>query len=150
MNIGKYCTRNVITATTDMGIVEASKLMRKYHVGSLVVVSQNTDGSIPVGIITDRDIMIEVIAEEVPIDSVTIEDVMTRSPVVLREDDSFFESINLMRDKGIRRLPVTDSLGKLTGILATDDLLRFIYEELGNLVSLVYKEQMKEYKKRSD
>jgi predicted transcriptional regulator len=133
-----------------MGIVEASKLMRKYHVGSLVVVSQNSEGSIPIGIITDRDIVIEIIAEEVPIDSVTIKDVMTRSPVVLREDDNFFESINLMREKGIRRLPVTDSLGKLTGILAADDLLRFIYEELGNLVSLVYKEKMKEYKKRSE
>lgn len=149
MNIGKYCTRNVITADIDSNIIEAAKVMRQHHVGSLVVVSRDNDGARPVGIVTDRDLVIEVLAEEVPVDSVTIEDVMTRSPITAREDDDVFTTMQTMRSKGIRRIPITDSLGLLVGILTSDDLLAVIYEEMGNLVSLISHEQMEEYRKRS-
>lgn len=149
MNIGKYCTRNIITADKETSIVEAAKLMRQHHVGSLVVVSRDTDGDRPIGILTDRDIVVEVLAEEVAVDSVTIEDVMTRSPVTAREDEDIFTTMETMRAKGIRRIPVTDSLGLLAGILSSDDLLGVIYEEMGNMVSLISHEQIEELRKRS-
>ena len=149
MNIGKYCTRNVITADKDSNVIEASKLMRKYHVGSLIVVSNDSDGLRPVGILTDRDIVIEILAEEVPIESVSVRDIMSRSPVIAREDDDIFMTMETMRVKGIRRLPVVDSLGILVGVLTTDDLLGVIYEEMGNIVSLISREQLQEYKKHT-
>ena len=148
MNIGKYCSHNVITAQKESSIYEAAQLMRRHHIGVLVIVTGNSDGNRPVGIITDRDIVMEVIAEQIPLDAVTIEDVMTRSPLVGREDDDIFSTMEIMREKGIRRLPVIDSLGLLTGILTTDDLLQVIYEEMGNIISLITREQMQELKKR--
>ena len=144
MNIGKYCTRNVITAHKENSIMEAADLMRRHHIGVLVIV----DGNRPTGILTDRDIVMEVIAEEIPLDSVAIEDVMTRSPVTGREDDDIFTTMEMMRKKGIRRLPVTDSLGLLVGIVTTDDLLQVIYEEMGNIISLITREQVQEQKNR--
>lgn len=149
MNIGKYCIRDVITADKGTNLLEAAKLMRQHHVGSLVIISRDSDGGRPIGILTDRDIVIEVLAEEVPLDSVSVEDVMTRSPIIAREDNDIFATMEKMRVKGIRRLPVTDSLGILTGIVTTDDLLRVIYEELGNLLSLISREQAEEHMKRA-
>lgn len=149
MNVGKYCNRDVITADKGTNLLEAAKLMRQHHVGSLVIVSRDSDGNRPIGIITDRDIVIEVLGEDVALDSVSVEDVMTRSPIIAREDNDIFSTMERMRVKGVRRLPVTDSLGILTGIITTDDLLRVIYEELGNLVSLISREQAEEFRKRT-
>jgi len=149
MNTGNVCIRNVISAAKDMGILEAAKLMRQHHVGCLVVVTRDEDGPRPIGIITDRDIVIEVLAEEVPLDTVIVEDVMTRLPLIARENDDLFDTIEMMRAKGVRRIPVTDSLGLLVGILTIDDLLKIIYEEMGNVVSLIFREQISEHKLRS-
>lgn len=149
MNIGKYCTRNVITARKESSIPEAARLMREHHVGSLVVVNRDEDGDRPLGILTDRDIVVEVIGEEIPLESVSVQDVMTRSPVIAREDDDFFATMEMMRVRGIRRLPVTNSLGILVGIMTTDDLMRIIYEEMGNIISLISREQAEELKRRS-
>jgi len=147
MNVGKYCTRDVIITDTDSSILDVTKLMRTHHVGSVVIVSGNNDDVRPVGIITDRDIVVEVLAKDVPLDSITVQDVMSRSPVLAREDDDLFATMETMRHKGIRRIPVVDSLGLLVGILTTDDLLEIIYEEVGNIVSLVSHEQKLEHKK---
>jgi CBS domain-containing protein len=150
MNVGEQCTRNVITATKECGIVESAKLMRQHHVGSLIIVSEHHDGARPVGILTDRDLVIEVLALDVPLDSVTVGDVMTSSLVFATEDDDLFETMEKMREKGIRRLPVTDEIGRLVGILTADDLLVGIYEQLGNMVSLITHEQLKEFRTRTD
>ena len=148
MYIGKYCTRDVITADKDTGIVEAAKLMRRHHVGSLVIISRDGNGGKPIGILTDRDIVMEVLAEDVAVDSVAIEDIMTRTPVTVREDEDVFTTMETMRARGIRRIPVTDSQGLVVGILTSDDLLAVIYEEMGNMVSLISHEQMEETRKR--
>ena len=74
---------------------------------------------------------------------------MTRSPLIAREDDDLFDTIEMMRAKGVRRIPVTDSLGLLVGILTIDDLLKIIYEEMGNVVSLIFRAQISEHKLRS-
>ena len=147
MNVGNYCTRDVIITDADSSILEVTRLMRKHHVGSVVIVSRNKDGVSPAGIITDRDIVVEVLAKDVPLDSITVEDVMSRSPVTAREDDDLFATMEIMRQKGIRRIPVVNSPGLLVGILTTDDLLEIIYEEVGNIVSLISHEQKKELKK---
>ena len=77
MSIGEFCTREVVIAERDTGIVELTQLMRKHHVGDVVVVEKKGDLAVPVGIITDRDIVVELIAGEVDLDSVTTGDVMS-------------------------------------------------------------------------
>jgi CBS domain-containing protein len=95
----------------------------------------------PVGIVTERDIVIEVIAKELPIDKVTVGDLMCRELVLAREDDDLLDAIQLMRRKGVRRLPVVDKSGVLVGILTADDLIELIAEQLQAMTGLIGREQ---------
>jgi CBS domain-containing protein len=149
MKIGKVCNREVIVTEKGSNVLEAAKLMRQHHVGSLLVISRDSDGNRPVGIITDRDIVVEVLAEEVPLDKIAVEDLMTKSLIVANEDDDLFDAVQKMRVKGVRRIPVVDAKGLLTGIFTMDDLIELLHEELGNIVSLVSREQKMEQKQRA-
>jgi len=148
MKIGKVCNREVIVTDKGSNVLEAAKLMRQHHVGSLLVISRESDGNRPVGIITDRDIVVEVLAEEVPLDKIAVEDLMTKSLVVANEDDDLFDTVRKMRVKGVRRIPVVDTKGLLVVIFTMDDLIELLHEELGNIVSLVSREQKMEQKQR--
>ena len=148
MKIGKVRNREVIVTDKGSNVLEAAKLMRQHHVGSLVVISRDSDGSRPVGIITDRDIVVEILAEEVPLDKVAVEDLMTKSLIIANEDDDLFDTVRKMRVKGVRRIPVVDAKGLLVGIFTMDDLIELLHEELGNIVSLVTREQKMEQKQR--
>lgn len=148
MKIGKVCNREVVVTDKGNNVLEAAKLMRQHHVGSLLVISRDSDGIRPVGIITDRDIVVEILAEEVPLDKVAVEDLMTKSLVVANEDDDLFDAVQKMRVKAVRRIPVIDAKGLLIGIFTMDDLIELLHEELGNIVSLVSREQKIEQKQR--
>lgn len=148
MKIGKVCNREVIVTDKGSNVLEAAKLMRQHHAGSLLVISKDSDGIRPVGIITDRDIVVEVLAEEVPLDKVAVEDLMIKSLVVANEDDDLFDAVQKMRVKAVRRIPVVDAKGLLVGIFTMDDLIELLHEELGNIVSLVSREQKMEQKQR--
>jgi signal-transduction protein with cAMP-binding, CBS, and nucleotidyltransferase domain len=130
MSIGEFCTRTVVIAEKDTGIVELTQLMRKHHVGDVVVVEKHVDGMVPVGIITDRDIVVELIAEEVDLKSVSIGDVMSTELITAREKDGLWDTLQLMRSQGIRRLPVVNEKGFLEGILTVDDFIELLADEL--------------------
>lgn len=136
MTIGQFCTREVIVAEKDTGIVELTKLMRNHHVGDVVVVDKQGDLVVPVGIITDRDIVVELIAAEVDLDSVTTGDVMSPELITGRENEGLWDTMQLMRNKGIRRLPVVNERGGLEGILTFDDLIDLLAEELSLLAKV--------------
>jgi signal-transduction protein with cAMP-binding, CBS, and nucleotidyltransferase domain len=148
MNAGELCNRDVVTATRDTTISQAALLMRDQHVGSLIVVEKTTGGVEPVGIITDRDIVIEVIAEGVAIDSVTVGDVMTYALLKVQEQESVFDTAQRMRARGVRRVPVIGANGELAGILALDDILGLLSEELSLLTRVTAREAEQEKKKR--
>lgn len=80
MPIGEICNREVVIVRKEDSILEAAKLMREYHVGDVVVVDDREGRVIPLGILTDRDIVVELIAKEVPLDSVSVQDVMSEGP----------------------------------------------------------------------
>ena len=135
MLVGEYCHREVVAIPRQTGISEAARLMRQHHVGSLVIVDENDGRRQPVGIVTDRDLVIEVLAQDVPIEQLTLEDIM-RSPLETAwEDDSVLDTLQRMRRLGVRRLPVIDARGSLSGILAVDDLLDLISTSLSDIVS---------------
>jgi len=131
MRIKDICSRVVVVAEPGTDLREAARLMRDHHVGALVVV-EGTDGSRrPIGIVTDRDIVVEVVAAVgVEPESVKIGDVMSRELVVANEDVGVFEAVDLMQDRGARRLPVVDADGRLIGIITLDDVLRMVAGEL--------------------
>ena len=146
MNAGNFCTREVVTAKDSFSVLEAARLMRRHHVGCLIVTADD-NGSRPVGILTDRDIVIEVLAEEVPLDSVAVKDIMSYSPVIAREDDDILTALRLMEERGVRRIPVTNSRDELTGILSTDDIIKVLHQGLGNILSICNREFAQERQK---
>jgi CBS domain-containing protein len=143
MTVGKFCNREVIIAEKDSTVTEVAKLMRRHHVGDVVIVDSN-DGKVkPIGILTDRDIVIELIACDVALDSVAAGDVMSYELVTAREGDSIWDTLQLMRAKGIRRVPViNDDTDELEGILSIDDLLELFSEELNLLAKVPFREQL--------
>ena len=121
--------------------VEAAKLMREYHAGSIVIIEERNGVRYPVGLVTDRDLVIELIAKEVDINSVTLGDVMYRDIILGKENDDVNETIMIMRQRGIRRLPVVDDSGALVGIVTLDDLIDLIAEQLKDIATLIGKQQ---------
>src|SRR3954465_8202720 len=108
--------------------------MRKHHVGDLVVVDQANGGArIPVGIITDRDIVVSVIALGLDPTGLLVGDIMSDELLTATEEDDVYETIVRMRFRGIRRVPVVNSIGALTGIISVDDVLEFLAEEMSEL-----------------
>lgn len=137
MSVGEYCNREVIITDRHTSIVDAAKLMRQHHVGDLVVVQEVEGENVPIGIITDRDIVIEMLAKEIPLNSVTVVDLMTRELATVREDADLWDTLAQMRSLGLRRMPVINSRGGLSGILTTDDALELLTEGLTDVVRLV-------------
>ena len=149
MNAGELCNRQVITANRDTNVSEAAQLMRDKHVGSLIIVEERDNHMEPVGMLTDRDIVIEVLAEKVDPEAVTVGDIMTRAVLKVCEQDSVLETAQRMRARGVRRVPVITNQGELVGVLAQDDILKLVSEELSLLVEVTTREAEQEARKRS-
>ena len=100
MSIGEICNRETVFTTKDSSISQAAQLMREHHVGDLVVVEENAGRRIPVGILTDRDLVIEILAKDVDMNAVTVGDVMSSELLTARESDGLYETLQRMRAKG--------------------------------------------------
>ena len=141
MSVGAICNRNVAVVTKESSIQEAAELMRKRHVGDLVVVGRDHNRKIPIGILTDRDIVVELIAKKVPFDAVTVGDIMSYELVTAMEDDDMLQTLKLMRAKGARRLPIVDSSGSLVGVLTVDDIVELLAATLTDVSKLIERQQ---------
>lgn len=130
MKIGELCTREVVYCERNAGVLEVAQLMRNHHVGDLVVGEKREGRLAPVGVVTDRDLVVKVLAEGVAPQTLTAGDLMTRIVVTAPESASVHEAIERMRAEGIRRLPVVGAGGVLVGLLAADDITEFLAEEL--------------------
>ena len=144
MPIGEICNREVVIAEKSLPVVAAAQLMRTHHVGDLVVVEEREGRRHPVGIVTDRDIVVEVVAAGVNPEALKVGDIMGASVATVRESEGLFETLRYMRDKGVRRMPVVDAAGALVGILTLDDLLSLLAEEMMELAKLVSHERQRE------
>lgn len=148
MSAGEYCNREVVVIDKSASVREAVGLMRAHHVGDVVVVGQDNGERKPIGILTDRDIVLEILAEDVDLDVVNVGDVMSYELETVGEDVKLMDAIKIMRTKGIRRIPVVSPTGGLVGILAVDDVLELISEQLSDLVGLVVRERKVEAARR--
>jgi signal-transduction protein with cAMP-binding, CBS, and nucleotidyltransferase domain len=148
MPISQICNREVIVARHDKNVLEAAKLMRQYHVGTVVVVEEQDGRQVPRGIVTDRDLVVEILAAEVDPKRIQIGDIVTEELISVRENCGIFKAIEYMRHKGVRRLPVVDDAGVLIGLVTLDDLLALLAEELSALAKLVEHEQKIEASRR--
>lgn len=148
LDAGAICTRLVTVAERTMPVDEAARLMRAHHVGSLVVADDTPAGRVPVGMLTDRDIVMTVVAKDVDPRTLQVQDVMSADLVTVRSDASVIDLLRTMRAKGLRRLPVTDDAGVLVGLVSLDDLLGIVTEELRATVAAIEAEQARESRLR--
>lgn len=146
MNVGKTCRQNVVTVRPFDELTAAARLMRENHIGYLVVVEPDVgDASVkPVGVLTDRDIVVAVVARETDPRSLRVGDVMTRQPVVAAEGDSIATALQEMRRIGVRRLPVVGQRGQLVGVLSLDDVLDGLAADLQSVAGSIRREQQVE------
>jgi len=148
MGVGHYCNREVVVTEKDATIQEIAQLMREHHVGDVIIVELTPGGNRPVGIVTDRDLVVEILAQEVDPASVTAADFMSAEPVTAGEKDGLLDTLEQMYTHGVRRMPVVNDQGDLEGILVADDLLELISEQISDLARLVKREILEEKVKR--
>lgn len=144
MPIGEICNRGVVCAKRDATVKTAARLMREHHVGSVVVVDEPEEKRIPAGIVTDRDITVAVVALGLDPEVIQIGDIMGTRLVSVKEDWGIAEVVELMQLRSVRRLVVTDRDGYLVGIVAADDVLSLLAEEMSSLASMVGGERKRE------
>ena len=132
--------RDVVTVAPETTLAECAQLMRQEHVGSVVVLAQDK----PVGIVTDRDIVIEAVAVQLDPATLTAGDVMSEPLATVRESEDLLDALARMREHGVRRLPVVDGSGKLSVLLAVDNVLEVLAEQVDSVVRVVKAEQTKE------
>lgn len=127
--LGKICIKPVVTASAEMTMDQAARAMRSKNVGALVVVNARR----PVGMLTDRDVMIEVVAKGMDPATVRVGDVMSKTPITIREDLGILDAAKAFAKTGVRRLPVVTKSGVLVGLIAVDDLLMLLGNEMGHM-----------------
>jgi CBS domain-containing protein len=146
MLLRKLVKRDVVTVDPDASVLEAARLMRAEHVGDLVVTGP---GRRPIGILTDRDIVVSVVAKDFEhLPKLAVKDVLTPDPIVAMEDEDAETVLFRMRRGGVRRIPVIDRQGVLVGIFAIDDILELLADDLRGVVALVTKQRRVEESRR--
>ena len=146
MSNRSLCKRVVVTIHRDATVQDAALFMRSSHIGNVVVVDA-VDTRRPVGIITDRDIAVEVVAQGLAPAQTLVGSVMSAPVVTLREDDGFLEALDKMSARGVRRAPVVDRDGRLKGMVSVDDLVPLLARELAKIGALIRHEQAAEMRK---
>lgn len=127
----EFCNRRVAIAKRIETLADAAARMRAQHVGSLVVVEDRDGLRKPVGVLTDRDIVVRILAHaNHHIDSMLVEDAMSRDPITAFEDEDVARVIDRMRSHGVRRIPIVDADGGLAGIITFDEIFRYMVDEL--------------------
>jgi CBS domain-containing protein len=142
MDIRALYNSPVITVKATDELYTATNVMREQHVGYVVVVESVPLGgwSRPVGVLTDRDIVVSVLAKGLDPKAVTVGDVMTRQPLVVAEDKSLEFALEEMRRVGVRRVPVVGAAGQLLGLLSLDDAIQHLARQLFEVAGSIRKE----------
>jgi CBS domain-containing protein len=147
MSLEEICRRRVFTVAPKASAEEAARRMARKHVGALIVIDGKRR---PVGIVTDRDLTMLVLARGRPGKTTLVEQVMTREPATIHVEAGIADATALMREHGVRRLPVVDARGVLFGIVSFDDILSLLGEELSSLAIALGHELFREKRERRD
>lgn len=144
MNVSRIYTRSLIAAQRSNSLQKAAALMRTHHVGALLVTDDEPNSDRAIGIVTDRDLVVQVIADGIAPEKRTIGEVMTPGISTISETSDVHEAIEVMRSDGIRRLAVADEHGTLLGVLSFDDVIDAIAVELSGLADSIRSERERE------
>lgn len=148
MLLKEICAPDVVCCAADRSVLHAARLMRQHHVGDLIVVEDLESDPSPIGVVTDRDLVVEVLGKELDPARVTLRQIM-RTPVVIASmAEDVTQALERMKFHGVRRIPVVDESSKLVGVLALDDLLKRLATDAASLAEVVIREQDREHRIR--
>jgi CBS domain-containing protein len=144
MSVGRVCSRETVICRGGESLATVARLMTERHVGSVVVVDDHGGAVFPIGMLTDRDIVRAALSAGRSLEQMTALAAATPDPLVVREDDDLAEALDLMLRRGVRRAPVIDRSGALVGIVAVDDLVGYLGEQIAKLARLVETQRTRE------
>ena len=147
MQLKDICILDVACCTRETTIIAAARMMRQLHTGDLIVID-DSDERIPAGIITDRDIVVEVLGQGRDPTKTTVADVMTTQLVIASDSEEVSQALERMRTHGVRRVPVVGEGGRVVGIVTLDDMLKLHAEQASALLDIIVKEQNHEGRAR--
>jgi len=150
MKVGETCKHGVVYVESTASVLDAARKMRTFHVGNLVVIDpESAPGKRPVGILTDRDIAVGIVAKAPEyLENLRVEEVMTGDLVTISESEDIWTAVKRMREHGVRRLPVTNPRDSLVGIISLDDIVGLLAEQLTDLSVVVKRQTDAEHKLR--
>lgn len=148
MKLKELCVLEVACCPRDASVAAAARLMRQLHTGDLIVVDETDGAREPIGIVTDRDIIMQVVAEGRDPNQTEVAAVMGTPLVIANLDEDVDVAVERMKTHGVRRLPIVDDSGNIYGILTLDDIQRLQAEQAGALAAIVSKEQTREHRHR--
>ncbi|HLF09661.1 MAG TPA: CBS domain-containing protein [Gammaproteobacteria bacterium] len=144
MSVSTVCNHNVATIDSDEDIVEAAVRMREAHVGDLIVVERRDGRAVPIGIITDRDIVVGIVAKKTQPALVKVGDAMSAELLTVHQDNGIEFALREMRRVGVRRVPVLGDNRELVGVLSIDDVIDHLAVQLGHIADIIRLEQQAE------
>ncbi|MGD8325212.1 MAG: CBS domain-containing protein [Gammaproteobacteria bacterium] len=147
MTVEAVFNPNVATIDSQASVQEAAELMRHEHVGDLIVTELRNELTVPIGVITDRDIVIEIVARKAEPSQIRVGDTVWRELLALREDAGIAYALRAMHRAGVRRAPVVKATGALSGVLAIDDVLEHLADLLGEVAGTIRAQQAAEAKR---
>lgn len=148
MLLKEICTLDVVYCDPNITVLAAARLMRQRHVGDVIVVDDPKNDQTPIGMVTDRDIVVEVLGKELDPAKVAVREIMRTPVVVASTSEDVSRAIERMKVHGVRRIPVMDEHRKLAGVLSLDDLLRQFATDAAALAEIVSSEQNREHRLR--
>jgi CBS domain-containing protein len=148
MLLKDLCTPDVVSCAPDRSALHAARLMREHHVGDVVVVEETESGQAPLGVVTDRDLVVEVLGKELDPARVTLRQIMRTPAVIASTSEDVMQALERMKAHGVRRIPVVDEASRLVGILSLDDLLKRLAADAAALAEIIAREQDREHRTR--
>jgi CBS domain-containing protein len=146
MNVSEHCCHGVVSISDTADVVTAARLMRDQHVGLLAVFHQGDVTRRLTGVLTDRDIVMQVTASDRDAHVVKVQEVMTRQPILAYENDELSDVLQVMRLAGIRRVPVVNNDGTAVGVIALDDAIELITGLLCDISGSIRSERHHEWR----
>jgi len=149
MKVGEMCSRGVVSTFEGASLRDVAALMKERHVGAVVVIAKFPTTPQPAGIITDWEIVRAQLTHVADLSRLRVADVMTKSPLRLRDDDELEDAVETLRESGVRRAPVVNARGDLVGFLSTDDLIAEVARQVSTLARMLQRQPAQEWRQRA-
>jgi len=139
MSLETLCRREIVCVDVNTVVLEATGMMEEMNVGSVVVIQNDR----PVGMVTDRDVVLRVVNKKLDPAAVKVGDIMSLEVVTLKQSTGLYEALEQIKESGsrVRRFPIVDDNGAIKGIITLDDVIYLLGKEMADVSSIIESER---------